>query len=228
MSDIDTLISQVQQEAQREEFPIDAPVYKSANLEPTKPILYAGNLASPLCFFGRDLGKDEVMAQQPLIGASGTMVRKGFYYSIYQQKAPTRKDLDDTTIERVLLTNTVPYKPPGNKAYLVKVKKRFRPFIERLLVFHWQGNQVITLGTEAFKWFSPYAGKGELDDFFRQQDDIRYVDKITVNLTATDDSGMTHTKAIALLPLPHPSPLNQKYYAVFPNMLQKRLAQVEF
>ena len=228
MSDIDTLISQVQQEAQREEFPIDVPVYKSANLEPTKPILYAGNLASPLCFFGRDLGKDEVMAQQPLIGASGTMVRKGFYYSIYQQKAPTRKDLDDATIERVLLTNTVPYKPPGNKAYLVKVKKRFRPFIERLLVFHWQGNQVITLGTEAFKWFSPYAGKGELDEFFRQQDDIRYVDKITVNLTATDDSGMTHTKAIALLPLPHPSPLNQKYYAVFPNMLQKRLAQVEF
>ena len=86
MADIETLISQVQQEAQREEFPIDIPVYESANLEPTKPILYAGNLGSPLCFFGRDLGKDEVRARQPLIGAAGTLVRKGFYYSIYQQK----------------------------------------------------------------------------------------------------------------------------------------------
>lgn len=227
MPDIDTLIAQVQQEAEREEFPIDIPVYQSANLKPTKPILYGGNLHSPLCFFGRDLGKDEVIAQQPLIGASGTMVRKGFYYSIYQQKAPTRKDLDETTIERVLLSNTVPYKPPGNKAYLIKVKKRFRPFLEQLFVFHWQGNQFITLGTEAFKWFSPYAAKGELDKFFAQ-DERRYEDKLMVKLTARDNSGMTHTKAITLLPLPHPSPLNQKYYAAFPKMLQQRLAQVEF
>lgn len=226
MSDINTLIAQVQEEAEREEFPIDVPVYKSANLEPTKPILYAGNLGSPLCFFGRDLGKDEVIARQPLIGASGTMVRKGFYYSIYQQKAPTRKELDNTTIERVLLTNTVPYKPPGNKAYLVKVKKRFRPFLEQLFVFHWQGNQVITLGTEAFKWFATYAPKGELDSFFRTSD--RYENQLTVNVTARDDSGMTHSKAITLLPLPHPSPLNQKYYTAFPGMLQQRLSQVEF
>lgn len=226
MPDIDTLISQVQQEAQREEFPIDVPVYKSASLEPTKPILYAGNLASPLCFFGRDLGKDEVQARQPLIGASGTMVREGFYYSVYKQKAPSRKDLDDTTIERVLLTNTVPYKPPGNKAYLVKVKKRFRPFLEQLFVFHWQGNQVIPLGTEAFKWFAPYAPKGEVDSFYRRED--RFEEKFKVTITATDEMGMSHSKAITLLPLPHPSPLNQKYYAVFPKMLQKRLAQVEF
>lgn len=226
MSDIATLIAQVQQEAQREEFPIDIPVYKSAHIEPTKPILYAGNLLSPLCFFGRDLGKDEVHARQPLIGASGTMVREGFYYAIHQQKAPSRKDLDNTTIERVLLTNTVPYKPPGNKAYLMKVKKRFRPFLEQLFVSHWQGNQIITLGTEAFKWFAPYGAKGEVDSFYRSSD--RFSAQLTVNLSATDDLGVTHNKTITLLPLPHPSPLNQKYYRAFPGMLQKRLAQVEF
>lgn len=226
MSEIENLIAQVQQEAQREEFPLDIPVYNSAGLEPTKPILYGGNLQSPLCFFGRDLGKDEVHARQPLIGASGTMVREGFYYAIHQQQAPSRKDLDDTTIERVLLTNTVPYKPPGNKAYLMKVKSRFRPFVSRLFVFHWQGNQIITLGTEAFKWFAPYGNKGELDSFYRTND--RFEQQLTVNISATDDSGMTHTKAIKLLPLPHPSPLNQKYYSAFPKMLQKRLAQVEF
>ncbi len=192
MSDIETLISQVQQEAQREEFPLDVPVYESAGIEPTKPILYAGNLASPLCFFGRDLGKDEVHARQPLIGASGTMVRQGFYYSVHHDKAPSRKDLDNTTVERVLLTNTVPYKPPGNKAYLMKVKTRFRPFLEQLFVFHWQGNQIITLGTEAFKWFAPYSGKGEVDSFYRQSD--RFESLLTVNISATDDLGMSHAK----------------------------------
>ena len=225
MSDIETLISQVKQEAEREEFPLDVPVYKSANLEPTDPVLYAGNLQSPLCFFGRDLGKDEVHARQPLIGASGTMVREGFYYAIHQQKASSRQDLQ-TVCDRVLLTNTVPYKPPGNKAYLMKVKKRFRPFVEKLLVFHWQGSQIITLGTEAFKWFAPYGAKGEVDSFYRRSD--RFEASLTVNLTATDELGMSHKRAVVLLPLPHPSPLNQKYYAAFPQMLQKRLAQVEF
>lgn len=227
MSDIDTLIAQVQQEAERAEFPLDIPVYEAANLEPTKPILYAGNLQSPLCFFGRDLGKDEVHARQPLIGAAGTLVRKGFYYAIHQQKAPQRKDLDDTIIKRVLLANTVPYKPPGNKAYLMKVKKRFRPFLEKLLVFHWQGNQIITLGTEAFKWFTPYGSSGELDAFFAQKN-TRYKATITINLTALDELERSHTKRVTLLPLPHPSPLNKQYYAAFPNMLQKRLAQVDF
>ncbi|MEL7418465.1 MAG: uracil-DNA glycosylase family protein [Cyanobacteria bacterium J06555_3] len=226
MSDIATLISQVQQEAQREEFPLDIPIYEEAGIEPTKPILYAGNLHSPLCFFGRDLGKDEVHARQPLIGASGTMVRQGFYYAVHNDKAPNRQALDNTTIERVLLTNTVPYKPPGNKAYLMKVKKRFRPFLEQLFVLHWQGNQIITLGTEAFKWFAPYGSKGEVNDFYSSSD--RFENQLTVNISATDETGMSQTKAIVLLPLPHPSPLNQKYYAAFPKMLQKRLSQVEF
>lgn len=226
MSDIATLIAQVQQEAQQAEFPLDIPVYKAAKLEPTKPILYAGNLTSPLCFFGRDLGRDEVHARQPLIGAAGTMVREGFYYAVHQQKAPTRKDLDNNILERVLLSNTVPYKPPGNKAYLTPVKQRFRPFLEQLFVLHWQGNQIITLGTEAFKWFAPYGAPGEVDSFYRQSD--RFDHKLTVNLKAIDDQGTTHTKAVTLLPLPHPSPLNQKYYAAFPKMLQTRLSQVEF
>ena len=225
MSDIQQLIDRVQQEAQKEEFPIDIPVYKSAKLEPTYPVLYAGNLHSPLCFFGRDLGKDEVNARQPLIGASGTKVRQGFYEVIHGKPAKSSAELK-TICDRVLLTNTVPYKPPGNKAYTVKVKERFRPYIERLLVFHWQGNQVITLGTEAFKWYAPYREKGEVDSYFKRGD--RFEEKLTVNLTATDDEGNSKEKSIALLPLPHPSPLNKRYYAIFPEMLQHRLAQVEF
>jgi uracil-DNA glycosylase len=226
MSNLETLIQQIQQEAQREAFSIDEPVYKGASLDPTYPVLYAGNINSKLCFFGRDLGRDEVYARQPLIGAAGKMVRQGFYWAIHQKEAKGQKELQ-TVCDRLLLTNTVPYKPIGNKAYSEEVKKRFRPFVERLLVIHWQGNQIITLGNEAFNWYEPYGSKGEIKQFVRLGDD-RFSSKLTVVLKPVDDSGMEYQKQVTLMPLPHPSPLNQKYYAQFPQMLQQRLKQIEF
>ena len=226
MTDIETLITQIQQEAQREEFPIDVAIYKSAKKEPTRPILYAGNLNSTVCFFGRDLGRDEVKAGQPLIGAAGTLVREGLYRAIYHEEPKSKQELE-TVCDRVLLTNTVPYKPPGNKAYSAGVKKRFRPFMERLLVNHWQGSQIITLGTEAFKWFIPYGGRGEVTKFWDQGDD-RYENKIEVTLKAEDEQGMKHQRTVALLPLPHPSPLNERYYEKFPSMLEHRLNDFAF
>ena len=106
------------------------------------------------------------------------------------------------------------------------VKKRFRPFIEKLLVLHWRGNQIITLGTEAFKWFDPYGRKGEVNGFFRQAN--RFETSLQVTLRATDDQGLEHQKIVYLSPLPHPSPLNQRYYAKFPQMLQTRLGAIAF
>ena len=225
MSEIDTLIEQVRQEAAREPFPIDVDVYKLAEKEPLQPILYAGNLKSQICFFGRDLGRDEVYSGQPLIGAAGRMVREGFYWAMHQQKPKGKKDLE-TICDRVLLTNTVPYKPPENKAYETKVKERFRPFVERLLAIHWQGNQIITLGTEAFKWFAPYGAKGEVNKFFQGGD--RFSTKLQVMLTASDDGGMQYQRQVTLLPLPHPSPLNKQWYPLFPQLLQDRLNEFEF
>ena len=113
MSDIKQLITDIQQEAQRETFPVDEPVYQAASLEPTQPILYAGNLESKLCFFARDLGKDEVRARQPLYGAAGGFVRRGLYRAIAATEPNKDTDLQ-VVLDRVLLTNTVPYKPPGN------------------------------------------------------------------------------------------------------------------
>ncbi|MFB2918062.1 MULTISPECIES: uracil-DNA glycosylase family protein [Aerosakkonema] len=223
MTDIQQLLTEIQQEAQSSEFPIDEPVYRAAGLEPTQPILYAGNLESQLCFFARDLGKDEVIARQPLYGAAGKLVRLGLYRAIYGKEPSDNGDLQ-TVLDRVLFTNTVPYKPPGNKAYSEAVKKRFRPFLERLLVFHWQGNQIITLGNEAFKWFSPYAGKGVAAEFFEGSD--RYTASLQVTLQAKDNQGNLHQRVVTLMPLPHPSPLNQQYYAQFPQMLQQRLAEI--
>ena len=225
MSDIQSLIHQIHQEAERETFPIDIPIYKSAKKEPLQPILYFGNLKSNICFFGRDLGRDEVIAGQPLIGAAGTLVRQGFYQAIHHKEAKGKQELESIG-DRLILTNTVPYKPPGNKAYSMQVKKRFRPFIEQLLVIYWQGNQIITLGTEAFKWFTPYGRRGEVNQFWEKGD--RYQTKLVVNLPATDEQGRQYQKEVSLYPLPHPSPLNQQYYAKFPAMLQQRLTQVAF
>ena len=186
MSDIETLLKQIRQEAEREPFPMDLPIYEAAGKNPTEAILCAGNLNSNICFFGRDLGRDEVAQGQPLIGSAGTLVRKGFY----------------------------------------KVKERFRPFIAQLLVIYWQGTQIITLGTEAFKWFTPYCGKTEIEKFWQRSD--RYHAKLSTSLQAVDSQGKSYERQVSLLPLPHPSPLNTQYYAKFPQMLQQRLNEFEF
>ena len=224
MSNIETLIAEIEQEARRAEFPIDTPVYEAASKDPTLPILYGGNLASKLCFFARDLGKDEVHAGQPLYGAAGILVRQGIYRAIYDKETKDKTELL-AVLERVLLTNTMPYKPPGNKAYSARVKNRFRPFIEKLLLFYWQGNRIITLGNEAFKWFAPYGAKGELTKFFERSD--RYTASLPVTIQILDSEGNKHSRPVTLFPLPHPSPLNQQYYAQFPQMLQQRLRDVE-
>jgi uracil-DNA glycosylase len=226
MSTIENLIDQIQKEAQRAEFPLDIPVYESVKKEPTKPILYFGNLKSNICFFGRDLGRDEVIAGQPLIGASGVLVRQGFYQAIYGENTEDKEKLQSIK-DRLILTNTVPYKPPENKAYGVKVKNRFRPFMEQFFVLYWQGNQVITLGTEAFKWFQNYSTKEEFNTFW-EQGDRRYQKSLQITLTARDEEGKIHKKPLSIFPLPHPSPLNQKYYTRFPAMLKYTLSQIEF
>src|SRR5207248_1000265 len=106
-----------------------------------EPILFAGSLAAPLCVVGRDLGKDEVAAGQPLIGAAGRLVRLGIIEAWNDlgpaAAAPPAKLPLQTALQYAVLTNTVPYKPPGNKAYPEGVRRRFRPFLGTLLVRYW-------------------------------------------------------------------------------------------
>ncbi|WP_372371197.1 uracil-DNA glycosylase family protein [Candidatus Uabimicrobium sp. HlEnr_7] len=221
MSNIKELIASVQEEASREDFPIDEKVYESAGRNPLEPTLFFGDLKSKVCFFARDLGKDEVHAQQPLYGAAGRLVRKGLHSAIYGEQT-SDKDKLEAAAKKVLLTNTVPYKPPGNKAYSAGVKKRFRPFLETLLLEHWQGDYIITLGNEAFKWFHPYATKKVADEFFKRED--RYEAELEITISSKESELQ---KKVILAPLPHPSPLNQKYYHIFPDLLQNRLQKVQ-
>jgi uracil-DNA glycosylase len=222
MRTIEQLIEAVHAEAVRAGFPVDEPVYRRAEKDPFVPILYAGSLEAPVCLFGRDLGKDEVAAGEPLIGAGGRLVRAGLYKAEHGEAPPASDRTLRSVLDRVLLTNTVPYKPPGNKAYPGSIKERFRPFIAELLAAHWTGgDRVITLGTEAFQWFASYADDPETFVEFWSRED-RYESEIKVTVEARTGSRAAE-KTVTLLPLPNPSPLNQRWYKRFPDLLAQRL-----
>jgi uracil-DNA glycosylase len=221
------LIAAVRREADAADFPIDEPVYRRAGRDPKDPILFAGSFEAPVCFVGRDLGKDEVAAGQPLIGAAGRLVRIGILSAwgdgeIAASRPAKELPLQDA-LEHALLTNTVPYKPPGNKAYAESVRRRFRPFLEKMLSQHWKGRHVITLGTEAFQWFEPYADPVEFGSDGKTE--ARFESAFRCRLPL-DDGDQRQGKEITVFPLPHPSPLNQRWYGEFPEMLAERLAEV--
>jgi uracil-DNA glycosylase len=215
---LDDLLAHIEREARRAPLPIDEPIYRAAGRDPLVPILCAGSLAAPIVSIGRDLGRDEVAAGEPQIGAGGRLVRAGVY-QIVTGHEPERADRRlAPALETVLLTNLVPYKPPGNKAYPESVRKRFRPFLLELLTGPWQGSHVLTLGTEAFRWFAPYLDPGVADAFWARED--RYEAELPCVLPGLDG----REKTVVLGPLPHPSPLNQRWYGAFPGLLAARVA----
>jgi uracil-DNA glycosylase len=223
MRTIAELVEDVHQEAIRAEFPIDEPVYRRAEKDPFRPILFAGSLDAPVCVFGRDLGKDEVAVGEPLVGAGGRLVRSAVYEARFGEPPKKSDRRIEAALQDVLLTNTVPYKPPGNKAYTEAVKARFRPFVAELLAVHWRGDRVISLGTEAFQWFARYADPEEVAAFWARDD--RYESELACEIVVEVD-GKTKRKPITLAPLPHPSPLNQRWYKLFPALILQRLRAV--
>lgn len=209
------LAAELQREAAREPFPLDLEAYAAWGRDPLAPILSGGSLAAPVCSLGRDLGADEVRWAQPQVGAAGRLVRRGVLAA--RGLAPAAGDsLLEAALDHVLLTNTVPYKPPGNRAYSPAVRERFRPFLARLLADHWQGDCLITLGTEAFQWCAAYLRPAEAAAFWARAD--RYETEIEVPLP-----GAAGPRRVRLCPLPHPSPLNRRWRALFPDLLAARL-----
>jgi uracil-DNA glycosylase len=220
MRTLEAMLQAVRREAERGGFPIDERAYERAERDPHDPILFAGAFDAPFCSIGRDLGIDEVLAGEPQIGAAGRQVRAGLYRAATGEEPPAADRRLEPALRLGLLTNTVPYKPPGNRAYPDRIRERFRPFLAELLLVHWTGGTVLTLGTEAFRWFTPYAPDGALDAFWSRED--RYEADLPLDMEATID-GKRLRKAIILAPLPHPSPLNVRWYRLFPDLLARRL-----
>ena len=222
MATVEEILEGIEQEARKGEMSLDEAPYKVARKDPYKPILFAGSLDAEVAVMARDLGWKEVTNGQPLIGDAGQRVRRTLYRALFGEEPPAKDVELKRAMEHILFTNTVPYKPVGNKAYPTSVKERFRPFILELLTCHWKGSYLIPMGTEAFMWYAPYAEPGAMDAFWKRKD--RYEAELPVVLKAECD-GKPVEKPITLAPLPHPSPLNRTYLELFPELLEKRLAQ---
>jgi uracil-DNA glycosylase len=217
---VEGILAEAEAIARSFDFPIDEAVYLKAERDPKVPILFAGNLGAPVAILGRDLGKDEVAAGQPLVGAGGKLVRREVYQEHVGPLPPGKTPDLSAMLDHVLLTNTVPFKPPGNKAYSESIKRCFRPALTRLLVEAWRGDHLFTLGTEAFAWFRPHLGEEAAEAFWARED--RYEADLPCEIILADG----RSKSIVLGPLPHPSPLNQRWFGAFPGLLRSRLRRI--
>lgn len=202
---------------------IDLDVYRRFDKDPREPIVGLGDPRARIGFFGRDPGREEVRHSEPFIGAGGQLVRKTIHRHLYGSEMP---DFEASrSLSRVFFfINTVPYKPVGNKAWSMKVKRAFHPLMVSLLIEQWQGRALITLGREAFLWFGinqPKEERARIEAFWKRDD--RFETSIDITLNASSGTARTFT----LYPLPHPSPLNATWYKRFPDLLTQRLAQLD-
>ena len=198
---------------------IDRETYERFGKDPLEPIVGLGDADAPLGFFGRDPGRDEVKYGEPFIGSGGQIVRKLLYRHLHGTEMPDF-EASRTLSRQFFWSNTVPYKPLGNKAWSMATKKRFHPLMRRLLIESWNGRHLITLGREAFLWFAidqTREVRQQLDAFWQRED--RFSAHIDIDLRTDAGSGRTFT----LYPLPHPSPLNQLWFKRFPGLLERRL-----
>ncbi|WP_417791938.1 uracil-DNA glycosylase family protein [Stutzerimonas xanthomarina] len=201
---------------------IDEAVYRAFDKDPLEPIIGLGPADAPIAFFGRDPGREEVRHGEPFIGGGGQLVRRALYWHVHGEEMPDF-EASQAIGDGFFWINTVPYKPLGNRAWSMAIKRRFHPLMRQLLLDHWQGRDVITLGREAFLWFGleqPREVRQQLEAFWQRED--RFTAHFDLELTA--EAGIRRT--FRLHPLPHPSPRNLTWFKRFPALLEARLQQL--
>lgn len=183
---------------------IDRDCYRLYGQDPTEPILGLGKADARWCFFGRDPGEKEVDCQKPFVGDSGQRIRKVM--------AELGVSDDD-----IYWMNTVPFKPIGNKAWPVGVRRQCRPALLELLAA-WKGTEVVTFGEAAFDWFglgSP-AERRLVEQFWARADKYEAQFPISLRIAGVERHFTVH-------PLPHPSGANAAWTSRFPGLLRARL-----
>lgn len=100
------------------------------------PVLFWGTINADLMVIARDLGRNEVLEETPLIGKSGSIFRKLLKYL----------GLQKTTY----ITNLVPYKPENNSAFPKYIRKKFQPIVEKQIKLV-KPKVILTMGTESSK-----------------------------------------------------------------------------
>jgi len=200
---------------------VDLDAYRAHDRDPREPIIGLGDPACRIALFGRDPGRNEVIHQLPFIGAGGQKIRKVLHDHLHGDR-PFDFEASVAVGRFVFWANTVPYKPLGNKAWSMKVKKRFQPLMARLLTESWQGTEVITLGREAFLWFGigrAREARAGLAAFWSRND--RFTASLDWRLPGPGG------RAVRLHPLPHPSPLNAAWFRAFDGLLADRLRALD-
>ena len=201
---------------------IDEAAYKAFGKDPLVPIIGLGPADAPIAFFGRDPGREEVRYGEPFIGAGGQLVRRALYRHVHGEEMPDF-EASQTIGDGFFWINTVPYKPLGNRAWSMAIKRRFHPLMLQLLLGHWQGRDIVTLGREAFLWFGleqPREVRQQLEAFWQRED--RFTAHFDLELTTATSIRRT----FRLHPLPHPSPRNLTWFKRFPELLEARLQQL--
>ncbi|RZU98065.1 uracil-DNA glycosylase family protein [Spiribacter vilamensis] len=201
----------------------DEGVYEAAGRPTTDPIFGLGPADARIAFFGRDPGRDEVHVGVPFIGAGGRQVRRVLFE---RHHGGVMRGTDDALMagRSYFWANTVPYKPKGNKAWSMAVKRRFQPLVAEVLCDLWHGGDVITLGREAFFWFGLGQSAGarrQLEQHWQRED--RFEQSLGLDYRGPDD----RVRQLTLHPLPHPSPLNATWFKHFPGLLAARLDRLE-
>ncbi len=194
---LDALRADVEAEARREPFDVCLETYDAAGRDPLVPILCAGSLTTRFVAVGRELGREEVHNGEPLIGMAGRRFRRAAHEHLLGP-APKSERRFDAVLGHILLTNMVPYRPVGNRAYNRATRDRFRPFIERLLADVWTGDRVLALGQHAILWFEPYAEPGAVKALWDDREG-RFDRELPIRIGG---------RPMTLLPLPRPSPLS--------------------
>lgn len=201
---------------------IDRPVYEALGKDPLEPIIGLGPADARIAFFGRDPGREEVRHGEPFIGSGGQWVRRTLYRHLHDEDMPGLA-ASLAVGQNFFWINTVPYKPLGNRAWSMAVKRRFQPLMRQLLIDQWQGRDIVTLGREAFYWFGIGQSRSERQrlEAYWQRDD-RFTAHLSIELAS--DAGVA--RQFRLYPLPHPSPLNVVWFKRFPDLLERRLYQL--
>ncbi len=219
---LDFLTTEARRLAEVHHLNTDREVYRANGHDPYEPLLFGGNLKAPLAFFGRDPGRDEIRLWQPLIGSAGRRVRGAALRQVKGIEVTSEHDLVMQGGKVALYSNTVPYKQVGNKAWGPKLIREFQPLIAELLVNHWHGSEIITLGNEAFQWFGHgiQAHNALVTEALWARPD-RYESKVKVSVKSPLSGD---EKQVIVRPLPHPSPLNARWYGKFPALMDKQLS----
>jgi uracil-DNA glycosylase len=200
---------------------LDRPVYAAAGRDPLAPVLGSASTNAPLCVFGRDPGREEVAAGKPFVGAAGRILRSALAPFARKSHEPPDNRYDEDDLP-VFWLGTVPYKRVANKAWPAHVIRAFQPAVRDMLLEHWKGSRVLTLGTHAYDWFmlgQSAEDSQRMTDFWASEDRYRGAVRVRV---AND----RQERWLTLYPLPHPSPANAVWHKRFPPLLDQRLRTI--